>query len=217
MRLKRDNYLWALGFASFALLSAFVGQSVLIPTENTSAVEDSSVTEVSVGITPIIAVTVTGADETGTLPIEVVNNELGTGVVNVEVSTNDPSGYSLFITTNRADHALTQNGITDRIHALEGETAVADFPESHWGYSVDGGNTYYPVQPNTDNPAEYPGVIADAPRAKVYNGPATKDDTEVTIGARVKVNIYGGTYSNTVVFTAIPNISVNQAIAELGD
>ena len=217
MRFKSDNYLWALGLAAFALLSSFVGKSVFVPVENTSAAGDSSSTRVSVGINPTIAVTVTGTDEYGALPIEVVNNELGTGVVNVAVSTNDPSGYALFVTTDKADTALSQNGVTDRVLALNGETAVADFPEGRWGYSVDGGNTYRPVQPNTENPAEYPGKIASAPRAKVYNGTAAQDETEITIGARVRANAASGTYSNTVVFTAIPNISINKAIAELGN
>ncbi|MDO4889457.1 MAG: hypothetical protein Q4A25_02080 [Candidatus Saccharibacteria bacterium] len=194
------------------MFGVFVGYSILIPTVNTIAAEDTANTKVSASVTPTISLSAEGADETGALPIEidfVSGNNMGTGQMLIKVSTNDPEGYSLFINTDKPDTTLSQNGITDRVKALPGETAVADFPENYWGYSIDGGSTYYPVQPSTNNPALYPETAETAPRAKVYNAIANEDETNVTIGAKVKASLPSGTYSNTVVFTAMPNMNLS--------
>ena len=217
MKFKRDKYLYGMSTLTAVLFGAFVGYSVLVPAINTSAVEDTATTKVTVGITPTISISTEGADATGTLPIEVdyaSGENMGTGQLSVKVSTNDPEGYSLFINTDKPDTTLSQAGVTERVLALSGETALADFPENHWGYSVDGGSTYYPVQPSTENPALYPEKIETAARAKVHTGVATDDETEVTIGAKVGAALPSGTYSNTLVLTAIPNMDVARILAE---
>ena len=217
MIFNKNKFLWSFSAASAIVFSVFVGYSVLIPVESTSATEDTATTTVSASITPTIALSAEGADESGSLPIDidfVSGNNMGTGQMLLKVSTNDPEGYSLFINTDKPDTTLSQSGITDRVKALPGETAVADFPENYWGYSIDGGSTYYPVQPSTENPALYPEKMETAARAKVHHSTATEDETEVTIGAKVKASLPSGTYSNTVVFTAIPNMDVARTIEE---
>ncbi len=212
MIFNKNKYLWSLSISVATIFGVFVGYSILIPTVNTIAVEDTANTKVSASVTPTISLSAEGADETGALPIEidfVSGNNMGTGQMLIKVSTNDPEGYSLFINTDKPDTTLSQNGITDRVKALPGETAVADFPENYWGYSIDGGATYYPVQPSTNNPALYPETAETAPRAKVYNTIANEDETNVTIGAKVKASLPSGTYSNTVVFTAMPNMNLS--------
>ena len=200
--------------ASAALVSVFAISSIFVPIESTSAIEDTATTRVLVGITPTISISTEGADETGTLPIDVSGDAMGTGDITVKVSTNDPEGYSLFINTDKPDTTLSQDGVTDRVNALSGETAVADFPDNSWGYSIDGGLTYYPVQSSTNNPALYPEVAETAPRAKVHNTVANEDETEITIGAKVKGSLPSGTYSNTVVFTAMPNMDLARIIED---
>lgn len=200
--------------ASAALVGVFAVSSIFVPIESTSAIGDTANTRVSVGITPTISLSTEGADETGTLPIDVSGDAMGTGDILVKVSTNDPEGYSLFINTDKPDTTLSQEGVTSRVNALSGETAVADFPDNSWGYSIDGGSTYYPVQPSTNNPALYPETAETAARAKVYNTIANEDETEVTIGAKVKGSLPSGTYGNTVVFTAMPNMDLARTIEE---
>lgn len=217
MILDKSRYLWGFGTFAAVLLGVFVGHSVLVPTESTSAIESTANARVSANIIPTIALSAEGADETGALPIEIdfVSGEnMGTGQMLIKVSTNDPEGYSLFINTDKPDTTLSQNGVTDRVRALPGETAIEDFPENYWGYSIDGGSTYYPVQPSTENPALYPEKMETAARAKVYHDIANEDETEVTIGAKVKASLPSGDYSNTVVFTAIPNMDVSRIIEE---
>ena len=209
MKFKRDNYLWVLSLMAAGLLSSFLGQSIFIPTENTNATSDTSDLTVSAKVAETISLSTEGADEYGNLVIEATGSSApDTGTITVKVSTNDPEGYSLYITTDKADTTLSQNGITEKIQALEGETAEADFPDNHWGYAIDGASTYHPVQPNTENPAEYPDVISTAIPAKTHPGISANDPTTVTIGAKVSGDFPSGEYSNTVVFTAIPNAQI---------
>ena len=209
MKFKRDNYLWVLSFMATGLLGAFLGQSIFAPTESTNATSDTEGTAVSAKVAETISLSTEGADEYGNLVIEAASGSvISSGDITVKVTTNDPEGYSLYITTDKADTTLSQDGITEKIQALDGETAEADFPENHWGYAIDGGTTYYPVQPNTENPAEYPDVLSTAVPAKTHTGISTNDPTEVTIGAKVRGDFPSGEYSNTVVFTAIPNAQI---------
>ena len=213
MRLDRDKFLWVFSVSFAALLSVFVGQSVLVPTESVSA--DTATAVLTANVHPIISMSTEGTED-GALPIEIdraSGANMGTGKVTVKVSTNDPDGYSLYITTDKADTTLSQDGITDRIKALEGETKKANFPENSWGYSVDGGANYKPVQADAYNPDVNPDVIETAEPAKTYGSATTNNETEVTIGAKVKSVLPSGVYSNTVVFTAIPNTDIAWAIA----
>ena len=211
MKIKRDYHLWTLTLVAIGLFGAFVGQSILTPAQSTNATGDSANLEVAATIKPTIAITTEGADEFGNLEIEpdASADNMGTGTITVKVSTNDPTGYSLYITTDTADNTLSQDGITERVRALTGETAVADFPENYWGYSIDGGDTYYPVQPNTENPAVYPDKLPTAQSAMTYDSTANNHETEVTIGARISASLPSGTYGNAVVFTAITNASIS--------
>ncbi len=217
MILNKNKYLWSFSVATAAVFGAFIGYSILAPTVNTSAIEDTASSNVRVGITPTIALSAEGADASGDLIIDTnyaAGNIMGTGQIVIKVSTNDPEGYSLFINTDKADTTLSQDGVTARVRALDGETAVEDFPENYWGYSIDGGLTYYPVQPDTNNPALYPEATETAPRAKVHNSTADEDETEFTIGAKIGATLPSGTYNNTVVFTAVPNMDIGRALAE---
>ena len=214
MKVRQSSHFLVLGFATLGLFSAFLGQAIFMPVGNTSAVKYDDDTPVATNVAAMISLTVAGADETGKLPIEVdltSGTYMGTGAVTVGVSTNDINGYSLFINTDKTDTSLTQNGVTDRIRALTGETTVANFPENYWGYSIDGGNVYYPVLPSTENPGENSSKMATAKSAKTYNQPVVNDETEVTIGAKVSSRTADGTYGNTVVFTAISNTSIANA------
>lgn len=210
MVLSKNKCLCGFSIATAAIFSAFVGFSTIV-TENTSAVGTAN-TKLKVGITPTIAISTEGADQFGNLPINIdfVDGNMGTGDITVKVSTNDPEGYSLYVNTDTPDATLSQNGITDRVKALPGETAVADFPDNYWGYSVDGGSTYRPVQSSSENPGVNPDKAGTATSAKVHHSSATDDETEVTIGAKVRASLPSGTYSNTVVFTAMPNMDVSR-------
>ena len=213
MRLDRDKFLWVFSVSFAALLSVFVGQSVLVPTESVSA--DTATAVLTANVHPIISMSTEGT-ENGALPIEIdraAGANMGTGKVIVKVSTNDPDGYSLYITTDKADTTLSQDGVTDRIKALEGETKKANFPENSWGYSIDGGANYKPVQADTYNPDVNPDALETAEPARTYGSATTDNQTEVTIGAKVKSVLPSGVYSNTVVFTAIPNTDIAWAIA----
>ena len=210
MKSKRGNHLWVLGFMATGLFSVFLCHSVFVPTGRISATSDTADLTVSAKVRESISISVEGADEIGTLAIDATSSDgPDTGEVTVKVTTNDPEGYSLYITTDKADTTLSQNGVTEKIQALAGATAEADFPDNYWGYAIDGGTTYYPVQPVTENPAENPEAISTATPAKSHTGISTDDETLVTIGAKVSGDFPSGEYSNTVVFTALPNSQIN--------
>ena len=111
MKIKRDYHLWTLTLVAIGLFGAFVGQSILTPAQSTNATGDSANLEVAATIKPTIAITTEGADEFSNLEIEpdASADNMGTGTITVKVSTNDPTGYSLYITTDTADNTLSQD------------------------------------------------------------------------------------------------------------
>lgn len=207
MKIRRNGHFAMFGVAGLALLGAFVGQSILPGTPKVNAEEASS--QVVVKVNPIIALSTSGTDA-GTLNIRVTDEQMAagdrmaSGGVNVKVTTNDPSGYAVYINTQGTNASLTRtDGITaENIQPLTAATTSSAFPEGYWGYSTDGGSNYKPVPTSA-------GSHTVSTAAVTYDSAATEHSHTFTIGAKAKSTTPSGHYQNTIVFTAIPAMSLN--------
>ena len=136
--------------------------------------------------------------------------DFDSAAVTVGVSTNHVSGYTLTMNTVGTSTDLSHDSSSDyKIEALSAKTSATDFANlsstasiNKWGFATDnnGSDTgqtdagyYYPVT-NSENPTTI----------KVTDGPANVSDTQVTFATKGK-DLAAGTYSNTVIFSAVAN------------
>ncbi len=145
-------------------------------------------------------------------PVEINTAPTSTAVTSsardtVNVSTNDPDGYSLTLATTTADRTLS-NG-TDTIQPSSGDIATpTTLTANHWGFRVDGlsgfsGTTTAETNVSTSsfNWAGVPAAGGDV-TIKQTNDVASGDSTDVWYAMSVDTSMPSGTYSNTVVYTA---------------
>lgn len=117
----------------------------------------------------------------------------------VTVTTNSRTGYNVYLTSNDANTALnpTAAGVTTKFSAGAG-TGGALTNTNTWGWSSDG-QTFKPVQAaGTANGAST--LFAGSDVAKTGS-----ENHTLTIGANADSKMVSGTYSGTILLTAITN------------
>lgn len=113
---------------------------------------------------------------------------LGTALNTVTVSSTDVVGYKLYVRTL---------GSTDMVNGPFSLPASANglpaaLASNSWGY-------------NTDGSSDFVGMTSTDVLIKTLAGPATSgDDTNVTYGVKVDNDKPAGSYSTTIVYTAVP-------------
>ena len=182
--------------ASLALV-LLVG-ALLFPT-TPDAVHAEETTKATLAIQPTLAVTLPN-----TVNFEVQPTAAGavtSGSATLSISTNNETGYSLYLSTaddNNALHSInpdTQQTIT----ALTRENTTADnFTNNTWGYNLSKDtatdSTTYQSVPTTQ-PSD-PQIITEAPTTDTYN---------LTFAAKVDSSLPSGTYTNTVTVSVVTN------------
>ena len=113
---------------------------------------------------------------------------LGTALNTVTVSSTDVIGYKLYIRSQVSTDMV--NGPFSIPASANGLPAV--LANNTWGY-------------NTDASSNFVGMTLSDVLIKTTDGPATNGEaTNVTYGVKVDNNKPAGTYSTTVVYTAVP-------------
>lgn len=116
------------------------------------------------------------------------------------VSTTNPTGYKITMETTGTSTALVETSdptLTIPTFTLEsGQTSipVADLGYGY-GYSLDGGSTYYPVP-----------ALSTVTKIFSNNTAGTSTHT-LTFGAKINVNTTAGTYANSFILYATANLS----------
>ncbi len=125
--------------------------------------------------------------------------------LNVEVSSSNPGGYRLFMSTDYQNGAENTNALVNTedgsytVPTLDAEVTKADFSAgnnqyvNHWGYSTDDA-TYKPL------PTYHTNVLV-----KKTDTEANAEKVPVYFGANADMSIHSGSYRNQVVFSAIAN------------
>lgn len=204
---KRDDRLVRLGLATGTVAGILSGCMFITPVAHVQAVQTPSnpqTTQLNVDLVPVLSVSLDDEEMNFDLdPSASAVSEESTGVL---VSTNADKGYTLYITTNSDETALTSSAetVTTQIPTLTESVEKDDFPVNNWGYYNMASSEYAPVPASgartaivnqTDEPAWYEEGTSAAEAAKF----------DLTIGARVNYNVTAGEYSNTVVLTAVAN------------
>lgn len=128
---------------------------------------------------------------TGNISIQITptdSGSLGTALNTVTVSSTDVVGYDLYI------RSLTSTDMANGPFSLPASAngLPAPLANNTWGY-------------NTDASADFVGMTLTDELIKTLAGPATSgDNTNVTYGVKVDNNKPAGSYSTTVVYTAVP-------------
>jgi hypothetical protein len=149
-----------------------------------------------------------------------INGASSVDNVEAEVTTNNPWGYTLLISSNDSD-MIGDNGsiitgvgtTTDFINGSGTVLYPADLSTNSWGFAIPKDQTgnlpngfadSYTTQQSGLSPA---GVFAKVPTNPVtikrVSSDITQDTTEIYFGVRTDMFLATGTYSNTVTFTAI--------------
>jgi len=126
----------------------------------------------------------------------------------VSVSTNDADGYVLSLETNSANRNLTNgaNSITPSAGTL---AAPATLATNTWGYRVDNAGGFTGTTTAETNIASsafnWAGVKANgsADTIKTTSAPASNDQTRVWYAMSADTSKPSGTYTNTVLYTAV--------------
>ena len=179
------------------LIASLIAMPVLLLNgAPTSAVSQSATTTVNVTIDPVISITASPNIEMDITPT--ASGQFRTANGNVVISTNNVKGYTTYITSSTTETSLKQPGAM-------GVSAVIPTVSAS-GSSISGtgwGGSNYAAQFNpvkatgtTDNSAVFSRTTAATPSG---------DNKTLTIGASATTNVPSGTYSNTLLLTAVTN------------
>ena len=168
------------------LLSIFVGVS---PTSATTSVNTISG---EVTISPSLNVTIPSS--TVSLNLNPLNTDFDSSNLNVTISTNNPSGYTLTMSPVVANTtSLTRVSGTETIPTLIEKTGgytESEFTTNSWGYKLS--STNYLTFKNTND-------------ITTTNTPSNNDTSIVTFAAKADNTQAAGTYQLEIAFTAIAN------------
>ena len=193
-----------LGVSSVLLLSA-----MLFPSLPDSVSAEEANTKVSLTVNPVIGIALDEAVTVEVLPT--ADGTFSSNKANLSVTTNNETGYSLYLATTNGENTLTSNNpsTTETINAItlaDGTDSIpsSDFANNTWGYNLSTGDvsasdstTYKPVP--TTNGTTPINTPTEAPTEG--NG----DTYSLIFGTKINTALPSGTYSNDVVVSAVAN------------
>lgn len=161
-----------------------------------SAVSQSATTQINVVIDPVISVSTPKSMEINISPT--ISGKFESKTENVTVTTNSTKGYTAYITSDTSNTALkqpTSTGVSAVIPTIS--TTGTSISGTGWGWSNDA-TQFKPVQVAG-------ATNANAVFSKTTTASPTGDTKTLTIGASATNSVPEGTYSNTLLLTAITN------------
>ena len=124
--------------------------------------------------------------------------------MNLTVTTDNPSGYKVMISTQTNETAMTSATNSDRINSISQNLTLTNFPSNTWGIRLGNYGEFMPIPP------------ASSPMTLVQNSskPVTNTDTHrVDMGLKLAPNLSSGEYTNTLMVTVITNDYPPRALA----
>lgn len=176
--------------------SLFAMPVLLLNGAPTSAASQSATTTVNVTIDPVISITASPNIEMDITPT--ASGQFRTANGNVVISTNNVKGYTTYITSSTTETSLKQPaaaGVSAVIPTVSASgTTISG---NGWGWSNDA-SQFNPVKATgtTDNSTVFSRTTSATP---------TGDNKTLTIGASATTSMPSGTYSNTLLLTAVTN------------
>ena len=176
--------------------SLFAMPVLLLNGAPTSAASQSATTTVNVTIDPVISITASPNIEMDITPT--ASGQFRTANGNVVISTNNVKGYTTYITSSTTETNLKQPAATGVSAVIPTVSASGTTISGNgWGWSNDA-SQFNPVKATgtTDNSTVFSRTTSATP---------TGDNKTLTIGASATTSVPSGTYSNTLLLTAVTN------------
>ncbi|MBQ8992414.1 hypothetical protein IJ090_03220 [Candidatus Saccharibacteria bacterium] len=218
--IKLKQKLRVIKYLPVALVAVFLGflaYNCLFPPASTEAA--TATASLSAEVEPVIEL----ALDTSSLALsyngetEITPTSGGvtaTGTVNVYVSTNNTTGYTLRAYTSDSTTSMTHSNanVSTSIAATGGNTSTLE--ANKWGFRRGNETTWYPIGASstgtagliTENGSETGLCTSDLSTnyASCYSA-GTAEKTTITFGANLTDSLPAGSYTNHVVFSAIAN------------
>lgn len=185
--------------------------AVIGATAGLTANADAAQQTANTVINGIISQTISVATSAGTVNMNVTPTGAGaitTGTHNVIVNTNSSTGYNLTLSTSSAANALTKGA--DSIAASAGtQTTPVALAANTWGYRVDSvagfGTGSSVISNQASSTMKFAGVPASGSAQNIATSATTANNatTPVYYGINATNAKPSGTYTNTVVYTAV--------------
>ena len=126
----------------------------------------------------------------------------------VSVTTNNETGYSLYLATKNGQSTLTNAEGTAEIAPVSGTVTSTNFTPNTWGYNLSketatDSTTYQAVPTQNDDPAGGSETPVDG------------DSYNLTFGAFINTDLPGGAYTNQVVVSAVVNPAYIPSLSQI--
>lgn len=116
--------------------------------------------------------------------------------INLEVGTNNASGYKLYISTGDNNTELINTiDSSATIPTLTSSASESDFPANHWGYKIGANTDYLPFTS---------GALVNS-----SNIPVNRSTTTFTLGAKINYTMAPGIYKTNLEFTTVPSVAMH--------
>ncbi|MBR3323476.1 hypothetical protein IKG16_01150 [Candidatus Saccharibacteria bacterium] len=211
----------------FSFLLAFVTSSILSPSNNSSAatcengiVLGGSSSDICGTGTSDVNVSIEGAwtvsiSSSSTLGVDITptsSGNISTAVDNVNIYTNTPNGYQLYLNSTTGSTDIYNNNDTqqERNHftATSGtKSTPITLTSNTWGYSL-------ATNPTTFSKVEATSTAGDSLITTGTKTSGEGDNLDVTYGFNADTKLTPGTYTTNVTYTAIaevPNYTIQSA------
>ena len=185
---------------------------MIFPTLPQTAQAEEAESKVSLSVAPVISLSLQD-----TVAVEVTPTQDGTfssNTATLSVSTNNETGYSLYMATGNGENTLTsQNpGISNVISAVDGGdngVTSSSFGNNTWGYNLS--------QEAVSSATAYKAVpTANGDTALISTSSPTEADTfNLTFGTKVDTSLPSGTYSNDVVVSVVANPAYIPSLSQI--
>lgn len=188
--------------ASTILALAFCAFSVVkYESESYVSAASTATTAVNVTIAPVISIATTD----GTIDVSTTPTASGATVEGSEavtVTTNNATGYTVYVTSSSAQTTLKHSNttVTTKFDTITAAAAtVSDIAADHWGWYSNTNSTYEPVVASgTANSTSNTLSKTTAPST-------SGSSINLKIGAKATNSMVSGVYSNTLLLTAVAN------------
>ena len=177
---------------------------MLFPTTPEAAQAEETGTKATLTINPVLSL---GLDGVVTMSVQPTSTgEFTSGSAELTVSTNNETGYSLYLSTANGKATLDSinPATTTAVQPVSGTVAADGFGANTWGYNLG-------KDAATDD-ATYQAVptTASAPQATTAgptfgDGTLAADTYNLNFGALINSDLPSGTYTNTVTVSVVTN------------
>ena len=182
---------------SGALLALLLGV-MLFPTTPDAVHAEETGSTATLAIDPSIAISIPGEIAFAVTPT--ATGEFASGSATLSVSTNNSSGYALYLSAPDGNALKSLNPDTSATVAALSQPATSDsddFANNTWGYNL---GTSAP-----DASATYQAVPLDQSQPQQTTEAPTNDTYTLTFGAKVDNTMPSGTYTSTVTISVVAN------------